>query len=145
MPASIDGLTVSGAFSFLDTEITQVITPTNDVRLGDPLAFAPEFQFNLRARYEWDIGNGRTAHIMPHVTHSDEAFSDIITINRDRMSDWTMWGVTGGVSVDQWSAELFVDNLTDERAELARSFIYDRQRVTYARPFTAGVRLTYDF
>ncbi|MDD9890237.1 MAG: TonB-dependent receptor, partial [Gammaproteobacteria bacterium] len=144
-PASIDGLTVSGAFSILDTEITKVITPTNDVRKGDPLAFAPEFQFNLRARYEWDIGSGRVAHIMPHVTHSDDAFSDIITINQDKMSSWTMWGITGGVSVDQWSAELFIDNLTDERAELARSFIYDRQRVTYARPFTAGARLTYDF
>ncbi|MEQ8313663.1 MAG: TonB-dependent receptor [Gammaproteobacteria bacterium] len=144
-PASVSGLTVSGAFSFLDTEITRVITPTNDVRLGDPLAFAPEFQYNLRARYEWDIGNGRTAHIMPHVTHSDESFSDIITINRDRMSSWTLWGITGGVTVDQWSAEMFIDNLTDERAELARSFIYDRQRVTYAKPFTAGVRLTYDF
>ena len=144
-PASIQGLTVTGAFSFLDTEITRVITPTNDVRLGDPLAFAPEFQANLRARYEWDLGGGRVAHIMPHVTHSDEAYSDIITINRDRMSGWTMWGVTGGVSVEQWSAEFFIDNLTDERAELARSFIYDRQRVTYARPFTAGIRLRYDF
>ncbi len=144
-PATIDGLTVSGAFSFLDTEITKVITPTNDVTLGDPLAFAPEFQFNLRARYEWNIGSGRTAHIMPHVTHSDEAFSDIISINRDRMSSWTLWGVTGGVSVDQWSAEMFIDNLSDERAELARSFIYDRERVSYARPFTAGVRVIYDF
>ena len=144
-PASIQGLTLTGAFSFLDTEITRVITPTDDVRLGDPLAFAPDFQINLRARYEWDLGGGRVAHIMPHVTHSDEAYSDIITINRDRMSDWTMWGVTGGVSVEQWSAEFFIDNLTDERAELARSFIYDRQRVTYARPFTAGMRLRYDF
>lgn len=144
-PATIQGLTVTGAFSFLDTEITRVITPTDDVRLGDPLAFAPEFQLNLRARYEWDLGGGRVAHIMPHVTHSDEAYSDIITINRDRMSGWTMWGVTGGISVEQWSAEFFIDNLTDERAELARSFIYDRQRVTYARPFTAGMRLRYDF
>ena len=144
-PATIQGLTVTGAFSFLDTEITRVITPTDDVRLGDPLAFAPEFQLNLRARYEWDLGEGMMAHIMPHVTHSDEAYSDIITINRDRMSGWTMWGVTGGISVEQWSAEFFIDNLTDERAELARSFIYDRQRVTYARPFTAGMRLRYDF
>ena len=144
-PATIQGLTVTGAFSFLDTEITRVITPTDDVRLGDPLAFAPEFQINLRARYEWDLGGGMVAHIMPHVTHSDESYSDIITINRDRMSGWTIWGVTGGISVEQWSAEFFIDNLTDERAELARSFIYDRQRVTYARPFTAGMRLRYDF
>jgi outer membrane receptor protein involved in Fe transport len=145
VPAAMPGLTINGAFSFLDTEITNVITPTNDVRLGDPLAFAPEFQYNLRARYEWDVGSGRIAHIMPHITHSDEAFSDIITINRDRMSSWTMVGVTAGLSSNEWSAEVFVDNLTDERAEIARSFIYDRQRVTYARPLTAGVRLTYDF
>ncbi len=81
----------------------------------------------------------RTSHILMRRT----AIS--LSINRDRMSGWTMWGVTGGVSVEQWSAEFFIDNLTDERAELARSFGFDRQRVTYARPFTAGMRLRYDF
>lgn len=144
-PASIYGLTVFAAFAFIDTEITQVITPTDDVRLGDPLAFAPEFQFNLRARYEWDAGPGRTAHFMPHLTYSEESFSDIISINRNRNDKWMMLGFTAGVSQDQWSAEVFVDNLTDERAEITSSFTYDRQRVTYARPLTAGVRLAYDF
>jgi outer membrane receptor protein involved in Fe transport len=49
-PASISGLLVNGSFSMLDTEITDVITPTDDVREGDELAFAPEFQATLRAR-----------------------------------------------------------------------------------------------
>jgi outer membrane receptor protein involved in Fe transport len=49
------------------------------------------------------------------------------------------------VRQDQWSAEFFADNITNELAEVARSFAYDRQRVTYARPLTAGVRVTYDF
>ncbi len=53
--------------------------------------------------------------------------------------------VTAGLTSDQWTAELFVNNLTDERAEIARSFVFDRERVTYARPRTAGVRMTYDF
>jgi len=144
-PASIDGLSITGAFSFLDTEITKVITPTNDVIVGDSLAFAPERQFNLRARYEWDIGSGRTAHVMPHVTYSDEAYSDIITINRDRIDSWVMFGLTAGVTNGQWSVDLFAENIGDERAEIASSFIYDRQRVTYARPFTGGVRVAYDF
>jgi iron complex outermembrane receptor protein len=144
-PPSISGLTVTGAFSLLDTEITKVITPTNDVILGDSLAFAPEVQFNLRARYEWSIGAGRIAHIMPHVTYSDEAYSDIITINRSRMDSWIMFGLTAGISSDQWSVDLFAENIGDERAEIAGSFIYDRQRVTYARPFTGGVRIAYDF
>ena len=145
MPDSINGLTVSGAFSFNDSEITRVITPTNDVVKGDSLAFAPEFQFSLRARYEWSIGSGRIAHFMPHATYSDESYSDIITINRARMDDWLMLGFTAGITLDQWSAEFFAENITDEMAEISRSFIYDRHRVSYARPFTGGIRLTYDF
>lgn len=82
---------------------------------------------------------------MPHLTYSDESYSDIITINRYRNDDWMLIGFTAGLSQEKWSAELFVENLTDERAEISSSFSYDRERVTYARPLTAGVRLAYDF
>ena len=143
LPESTEGLTISGAFSFLDTEITRVITPTNDVTRGDSLAFAPEFQATLRARYEWEVG-GLLAHVMPHLTHSAESYSDIIRINRDRVDGWTMLGVTAGVTADNWTAEFYIDNLTDERAEISRSFVFDRQRVSYARPRTIGVRFSYD-
>jgi outer membrane receptor protein involved in Fe transport len=129
----------------LDTEITDVITPTDDVREGDELAFAPEFQATLRARYEWDLSSGLVAHVMPYATYSDKSFSDIIVINRDEIDSWFMMGVTAGVSSDSWTAELFVDNLTDEQAELSRNFVYDRQRVTLARPLNGGIRVTYDF
>ena len=54
-PAEIDGLTIAGGFSFLDSEVTEVLVPTNDVLLGSDLAFAPGYQGNLRARYEWDL------------------------------------------------------------------------------------------
>ncbi len=145
MPASASGLTVHGAFSWLDTKITRVITPTSDVIRGDELAFAPGFQANLRARYEWPLASGMTAHVMPHLAYSANSYSDIITINRDKIDGWVMFGLTAGVRTDDWSAELYVDNLTDERAEISRSFVYDRERVTYARPRTVGVRVAYDF
>jgi outer membrane receptor protein involved in Fe transport len=144
-PASVPGLTVTGSFSILDTEITEVITPTDDVIVGDSLAFAPEFQGTLRARYTWDLSNGMRAHVMPHLTYSDESFSDIITINRQVMDSWAMLGFTAGVSNSQWTAELFVDNLTDEAAELSMNFVNDRDRVTLARPLTGGLRFTYNF
>ena len=99
----------------------------------------------MRARYEWSLNSGMIAHVMPHITHSDDSYSDIISINRDLIQGWTMWGLTAGVSTDQWTAELFADNLSDERAEIARSFVFDRERVTYARPRSMGVRVTYDF
>ncbi len=145
LPNSLDGWIISGAFSILDTEITEVITPTNDVRVGDELAFAPGFQGNLRARYEWDLSNGWLAHVMPSVSFSSESYSDIIVINRDKIDGWFMAGVTAGVQADTWSAELYVTNLTDERAEVSRNFVFDRQRVSYARPRTIGVRMSWDF
>ncbi len=145
-PVFADGLTVSAAFSILDSEITAVLTPTNDVRLGDELAFAPDFQGNIRARYEWELQDSDLiAHVMPSIIFSSESFSDIITINRAEIDSWVMANLTVGVTSDEWGAELFIDNLTDERAEIARNFVFDRNSVTYVRPLTVGVRVSYDF
>ena len=144
-PNSVQGLTLSGGVSFLDTEITEVLTPTDDVVKGDSLAFAPEFQANLQARYEWTLANGLTAHVMPHIAHSGESYSDIIRMNRDEIQGWTMVGLTAGVTGESWGAEFFMDNMTDERAELSRNFVNDRERVSYARPCTMGLRMTYNF
>ena len=95
-PAAAPGLTVTGSFSFLDTEITEVLTPTDDVRKGDELAFAPEFQGNLRARYEWELTSGYRAHVMPHVAYSESSYSDIITINRAELDSWVLVGFNRG-------------------------------------------------
>ena len=146
LPPGSDGLTITGAFSVLDTEITDVLTSTNDVQQGDELAFAPKFQGTLRARYEWDWGtSGMIAHVMPGVSWSAKAFSDIITINRDEMDSWFMASISAGVSTDDWDAELFIDNMFDERAEIARNFVFDRTSVTYAQPLTFGIRANFRF
>ncbi len=145
VPEAVDGLTISAGISMLDTEITETLTPTNDVVKGDSLAFAPELQANIQARWEWETSNGMTAHIMPHMAHSGDSYSDIIRINRDHIDSWTMLGLTAGVTTDAWGAEMFIDNLTDERAELSRGYTYDRSRVSYAAPRTMGVRMTYNF
>jgi len=82
---------------------------------------------------------------MPSVSWSTDAFSDIITINRDKIKSWFMAGLTAGVTSETWSAELYVNNLFDERAQVARNFVFDRKAVTYAQPRTVGVRLSFDF
>ncbi|GHA97992.1 TonB-dependent receptor [Algimonas arctica] len=149
-PYSVDGLTVAGAFSVLDTEITEVLTPTNDVLVGSDLAFAPSFQGNLRVRYEWDLdreiaGSSLTAHVMPQIIFSDEAFSDIIEINKAKTDGFITLGTTLGVSSDQWSAELFATNITNEYVELSNNFVFDRERVNPMRPRTVGLRIAYDY
>ena len=122
-----------------------MLTPTNDVRKGDELAFAPAFQGNLRARYQWYTDSGMAFHVMPHLSYSSSAQSDVVVINNSEIDDWLLVGATVGLSSDKWSAELFADNLFDKQAELSRNFVFDRERVTYARPRTVGLRFSYDF
>lgn len=140
-PMDIPGLTVAGAFSFLDTEITRVITPTDDVTAGSDLAFAPSFQGNLRARYEWNTDNGWTAHVMPQVIYSEGSRSDVIDINSADLDSYAVFSFSAGLAADQWRVELFADNITNERAQLSNNFVFDRERVTIMRPRTIGVRV----
>ncbi|GGC34304.1 hypothetical protein GCM10011371_22040 [Novosphingobium marinum] len=143
-PYTMPGLTVAGAFSLLDTKITDVLTPTDDVVRGAPLAYAPKFQGNLRVRYEWEVGD-MTAHIMPQVTHSSSKFTDIIEINKLKLDGYTTFSLTAGLRGDMWSVEVFGENLTDERAQIAGSFYYDRARITTNRPLTGGVRVSFEY
>lgn len=144
-PSSLEGLTVSGALSFLDTKVSNVIIPTGDVVKGDDLAFAPTKQANVQARYQWNLDSGLVAHVMGHMAYSDSAYTDIITINRTEIDSWLMTGVSAGVSSDDWSAEFYMDNMTDERAQISGNFMFDRDRLTLARPCTWGLRVAFDF
>ena len=144
-PYSVPGLTVAGAFSLLDTEITERLTPTDDVIVGQPLAFAPEFQGNMRIRYEWDLSNTLEAFIQPQVTHSASKFTDIIEINKIKLDSYTVFDLAAGVMADQWKFEVFGENLFDERAQISGNYVNDRARITTNRPLTVGFRVSYDY
>ncbi|MFN2099650.1 TonB-dependent receptor [Altererythrobacter sp. MF3-039] len=144
-PYSIPGLTLSAAFSILDSEITEVLTPTNDVVLGSSLAFAPSFQGNLLARYEWDLSDRLVAHVQPQLTYSASQETDIIEINRITLPDWTTVNLAMGVSNDSWSFEVYGDNLTNARAPISGNFINDRSRIIISRPLTVGARVSFRY
>jgi outer membrane receptor protein involved in Fe transport len=144
-PYATPGLSISGAFSVLDTEITEVLTPTNDVIAGEELAYAPGFQGNLRARYEWDLSNRLEAFIQPQVSYSATKFTDIIEINKIQLESYTLFNLSAGVVADQWRFEVFGQNLTDERAQISGNFAYDRPRIVTNRPLTVGMRVSFDY
>jgi len=144
-PYSVPGLTIAGALSILDTEVTEVLIPTDDVVVGSDLAFAPSFQGNLRVRYEFDLTNTLGAYIMPQVTHSASKFTDIIEINKLELDSYTVVDLAAGVEKDQWTFEIFGENLFDERAQISGNFVNDRARIVTNRPLTVGMRVSYDY
>ena len=139
------GLTIAGAFSFLDTEVTEVLTPTDDVVVGSDLAFAPSFQGNARVRYEFDLSRSLGAYVQPQVTYSGSKFTDIIEINKLELDSYVVADLAIGVTSDDWRLEIYGENLFDERAEISGNYVNDRARVVYNRPLTVGMRASFDF
>lgn len=144
-PYAVPGLTVAGAISILDTEVTEVLVPTDDVVEGSDLAFAPSFQGNFRVRYEFDLNATLGAYVMPQIRHSASKFTDIIEINRLRLDSYTVVDLAAGIEKDQWRFEIFGENLFDERAQISGNFVNDRARIVTNRPLTVGFRVGYDY
>jgi len=140
-----NGFILSGAFSLLDTEITKSLVPTADVVVGSDLAFAPGFQANFTARKEWGTSTGNTGHWQAQINHSRASDSDIMEPNRATQGMYSLANIRAGVSNDNWTAEMYIDNITDERAEISNTFVFDRQRVAVIRPLNLGFRYKVKF
>jgi outer membrane receptor protein involved in Fe transport len=141
-----NGLMLSGAFSFLDSEIVKNLVPaTGDIVVGDELAFAPGYQGNLAARKEWGLSSGNTGHWQAQMTVSDSSFSDIMQPNRAVQDKYSLFNVRAGISNDEWTAEVYIDNLMDKNADISNTFIFDRQRVGMVKPRTLGIRYKKSF
>jgi outer membrane receptor protein involved in Fe transport len=137
--------------SCLDTPFVPANGCTNVVSVenifgtpGTEMANAPELQFNIRARYEWDW-NEYSPYVGAAIQYQDESFSSATAVNRYVQPSWTTMDASVGVGKDEWNAELFVTNLTDENKSVyttASQFILTEVPM---RPRTIGLRLGYSF
>jgi iron complex outermembrane receptor protein len=149
--ALTENLTIYGAASFNNTELTNVdpgfaIVVQDE---GNPLPLTPEFQGNLRARYTWDMANGLNAFWQLSGKYADEALNSIVDTPEEPntyQDAYSIFNASMGVnSGDGWGAELYVNNLSDERAEIhinRQDFI---ERTTTNRPRTIGLRVKYEY
>lgn len=79
--AATDQLTISGAFSILDTEITRVNDQLQGIAVpvGSDLPLAADFSGNLRARYDFSMdGIGADAFVSASLTYRGETLAGIV-------------------------------------------------------------------
>ncbi len=164
-------LTFNGAFSYNDTSVEKLLRNTQVLRpVGSPLALSPKFQFNIRMNYAWEMDSGVRPFINLSLRNVGSSWSDVIdnvdirysgptvvyngvTVRSgdviaplpvaQKMDGYTTISGSIGASKDEWRVELFVDNLTDERAQLYTSANDGERRVTVNRPRTIGLRIGY--
>jgi outer membrane receptor protein involved in Fe transport len=121
---------------------------------GSPLAQSPSFQGNIRIRYDWQtttyayfaqisgthtgstLANvGIVPPIAPvgstHINYTDPGYSTL--------------DAALGMSKDQWTAQIYGQNLTDERGIVFTSASQAIETQTVIRPRVLGVRVGYRF
>ena len=79
--AATDQLTISGAFSVLDTEITRVTDQLQGVAVpvGSDLPLASDFSGNLRARYDFAMDSvGADAYVSASLTYRGETLAGVV-------------------------------------------------------------------
>ena len=149
--AVTDNLTLSGAMSYNDTELVRVDPGFAFVVQdeGRPLPLTPEFQANLRARYYWEMSGGKEGFVQLGGKYSGEALNSIVDMTTEpntNQDSYVIMDASIGMNTDAgWGVELYVSNLTDERAQLHINRQDFLERTTTNRPRTIGARFKYDF
>ena len=138
-----DGLTISGGFGYLDTEVTSDTTVQlsggwRPSLLGLDLPKSPELTANLVGEYRWSISGDNEAWVRLEYIHRDGQYSDMEGVtNRQlngpspnnaalihnsgpnefpyRSPDHDLLNLRAGVEWGAWSITGFVQNLTDEK------------------------------
>jgi iron complex outermembrane recepter protein len=139
-----NGLTLNAGAAYLDSELTDnycgfvdegTDQPVTNCPVGSELApggpeapsgtqlpITPKFKGNLTARYEFPIGSF-DAHLQGAVVYVGKRWADLRIYERDilgRMPSYTTYDFSAGMGNGTYNVELFVNNATDERAEIAR-------------------------
>ncbi len=131
-------------------------TPGNQCRTwykGGELGGTPEWRHNLSLDYFQDIGDG-TLDASLRARYVGEIFSDRVDADETgelsvpyQYKSYTLFDASVAYSMDSWTATLWIDNLTNEDAEV--SYHYDGgpfgYNTIFTQPRTIGVNFSYSF
>ncbi|MBV9370411.1 MAG: TonB-dependent receptor, partial [Alphaproteobacteria bacterium] len=164
------GLSFTGSAAYTDARTrrnlcgaddpTFVCAPPNFVSAakGTRLPVTPKFKLAATGRYEFPIAADAKIHLQAVVSHQSSASSDIRTLIFDslgnakdpatgtgRLPAYTMADFAIGFDWRKWTAELYVENAFDERAQLTRfqecGQCFQRPYAVVYTPRTIGLRL----
>jgi outer membrane receptor protein involved in Fe transport len=137
-----DNLEVSGNVAYTKAEVTEGAEALGGTN-GEQIPMVPERTGNLLVRQAFPLSNdSKTAFVQANYHYVDKQrnmFSSNPAAGAVVLDDYYLINCRIGLSSDRWSAELYVDNVTDERIELDASTFLGVTEMTRNRPRTIGV------
>lgn len=157
-----ENLTLGVNATWLDAVLDQDVEVSITIPAGSRLPLSPELKGSVYAQYDWNVdwfsGSVKDAYVrlqwsyvddMLNVAEPLELFDDGPS-PQIKMPSYNIGDLKFGVNGDAWSVQLFVNNLTDERAILYDNsydadYFFGHGRQTINRPREYGVRYIHRF
>lgn len=144
--APADGLTLSFGVGYTNAEITDAAGVAG-VTVGDKIQGVPDWTFSTSGEYVFPLSDDYEGILRVDFNHYGRSFSsnnETSAATQRLRPSWTALNLRAGIMQEQWEVTLFVNNITDERANLAdsRSIAAEtpgRQRLVTTRPRTMGI------
>jgi iron complex outermembrane receptor protein len=131
----------------LEKDFISPRTGTIGGKKGDQLIMAPKYSYNISLQYNTELAASLNLNARLDYSYIGKSYQQFESF----AADWTEVGDTERLntrvsvaSSDGWEADLFINNLLDERARL-HVFSYDVEDIAVNRPRTAGMTLRYNF
>ena len=111
---------------------------------GTDLPFTPDLKYTIGTRLNWEIGRLRNFGQVTYA-YTDDSWNDLFIAARSQQASYGIANFSIGTGMANWSADLYVDNFTDENAEIFRYTRGGDDRITANRPRTIGIRFRQRF
>jgi outer membrane receptor protein involved in Fe transport len=163
--APTEGLLFSGGVSILDGELRDDFCKDTTISIpacvgttafapkGTTLPIVPDYKINVTGRYSFDVGE-LGAYLQTSLVFQGSTRSALLpdeqTVLGGRNHAYQLVDVSAGVESEKFHAELFVDNIGDERVQIGRATQCDfnvctRTAVTTGTPRRFGIRFGQKF
>ncbi len=150
--APTDGLAIRVNATWLSSEIEDEVPGLDDIGPGSKLPFAPEFKGSVYAQYNWGASllGSEEMFIQASFTHVGSSLNQVQAFvggptPQIKMESYQTSSLKFGLVGSDWEANIFVNNLTDERGQLYHDIsdfenFFGRARTSVIRPREIGVR-----
>ena len=143
--------------TWLESELDDAVEGVDAVGKGSKLPFAPEFKASLFAQYNWPMNlmGSEEGFFQVQFSHTGDSLNQVQAFEpgpgvgtpqlTQEAYNWA--SVRFGLISGSWEANLFVNNVTDERGQLYHDItdfepFFGRSRVSIIRPREYGIRFT---
>ena len=142
----IPPLTISATGAYSNGRITEAFTTAGGaLGDGDTLPYDPKWTGSLSAEYRRPVTSDVTGYVSGTLRYSDSrdaVFASSKIGPNYVLPSYGLFDLHLGADTGRFTVDVFMKNVTNERAQLAANTFFDIAEVTVARPRTIGIALT---